>query len=167
MPGKLILIGGVSRSGKSTLAQQLASKLDNSAYLEQDFVVRPEEELPTIQDRIDWDHPDSVDWISWQVAIENNLRNYDWVIAEGIFAFANKELNSKSHFTIELIINQETFLEERREETRWGEEPEWFLEHVWQAHQRLRNPHNIQFDLNSSRNQIPELSVIVEQIINK
>ncbi len=167
MAGRLILIGGVSRSGKSTLAQQLASALGNSAYLEQDFFVKPEEELPIIQDRIDWDHPDSVDWMSWKNAIRNNLENYAWVIAEGIYAFSDEEINAASHFSIELSIDKETFLEERRKEIRWGEEPEWFLEHVWQAHQKYGNPHGLQFDLSTSRNQLPMSSVIVEQIINK
>lgn len=167
MAGKLILIGGLSRSGKSTLAQQLASQLENSAYLEQDFFVKPEEELPIIKDRIDWDHPDSVDWKSWTAAIHSHKANYDWVIAEGIFAFTKKSINDLAHFTIQLSIEKELFHKERSQEIRWGKEPEWFLAHVWESHQKYQDTNQINLDLEISRNQIPSIPVIIESIIKK
>ena len=167
MAGKLILIGGVSRSGKSTLAQQLASVLPHSAYLEQDFFVKSEEQLPVIQNRIDWDSPESVDWISWEAAIRNNLESYDWVVAEGIFAFYNEVINELKHFTIHLSVDRNTFLDERKKETRWGEEPEWFLDHVWESHLKYSNVHNIDFDLSANRAQLPPVSLIKEQVLIK
>lgn len=167
MVGKLILIGGISRSGKSTLAQSLASSLTRSSYLEQDFFVKPEEELPTIKDRIDWDSPESIDWKSWRSEIEDRLEQYEWVIAEGIFAFNNMAINTLAHFKINLNIDRNTFLKERKADTRWGNEPDWFLDHVWHSHQKHHNPFLLPFDISSERNELQSVEFIKGHIMIK
>lgn len=167
MAGKLILIGGISRSGKSTLAQGLASSLKGSSYLEQDFYVKPEGELPLIKDRIDWDSPESIDWARWKSEITERIESYQWVIAEGIFAFNDTAINNMAHFKINLSIEKSIFLQERKADTRWGLEPDWFLEHVWDAHRKYHNPFGLSFDISSDRNQLHKVEFIRDQIMIK
>ncbi len=167
MTGKLILIGGISRSGKSTLAKNLVSELENSVHLEQDLFVQAQENLPRIKDRIDWDSPDSIDWSLWKRTIAAKLEQHDWVLAEGIFAFNQLELIERADYTISLSLDRDLFLEERKADTRWGKEPDWFLDHVWKAHQQHHNPHSVSFNLDKSRKDTPSADILVQKIINK
>lgn len=146
---QLILIAGVSRSGKSSLAKRLCAELKNAKHLDQDEFVKPESEIPTIQDRVDWETPESIDWVKWKEAIDQAKEKHEYVIAEGIFALSDKSLIKKADLTILLSISKEEFLERRRKETRWGEEPEWFIEHVWNSHLKYYNPHStiVDFEL--------------------
>jgi uridine kinase len=134
---KLIAIGGVSQSGKSTLANLLSTSLDNSVVLHQDDFVKTEERIPKINDRIDWEHPDSIDWDQWRSAISNALTSNDFVIIEGLFSFYHTIINQQIQIGIFLTIDRSTFLQRRRNETRWGSEPDWFIHHVWEAHQKF------------------------------
>lgn len=131
---RLIAIGGVSRSGKSSLALKLLAALPNSVVLHQDDFVKSDRQIPKIKGRTDWEHPDSIDWPSWKESIHKALAKYDYVIIEGLFAFSDASINSQIHKAIYLSIDKATFLERRRKETRWGHEPDWFIEHVWEAH---------------------------------
>ena len=167
MSGKLILIGGISRSGKSTLAKNLAFGLKNSVHLEQDLFALPEEQLPVIQNRFDWDAPESINWLLWKKSITESLERYEWVIAEGIFAFQDIEINSLAHFTMELLMQKKAYLKERKIETRWGHEPQWFLEHVWSSHLKNHNPHHLTFDLSCSKEALKPLNKILSQMTNK
>lgn len=131
---KLIAIGGVSRSGKSSLALKLSTAMPNSIVLHQDDFVKSAAQIPQINGRTDWEHPDSIDWPVWIDSVRKALITYDYVITEGLFAFFDASINSQTHKAIYLSIDKSTFLERRRKETRWGYEPEWFIEHVWEAH---------------------------------
>jgi len=132
MPAKVVGIGGVSRSGKSTFAQKLKEKLHGKVFiLSQDEYVNPEDQIPMIQDRTDWEHPDSIDFQKLISEIESRKYDSDFILVEGLMAFYNQELMSHYDFTIMLIISKETFFERRKKENRWGDEPEWYLEHVW------------------------------------
>ncbi|OEK00348.1 hypothetical protein BFP97_01950 [Roseivirga sp. 4D4] len=140
---KLILIGGVSRSGKSRLAKALQLDLPNAHVFHQDEFVLPDDQIPPIRDRIDWERPESMDWNRLLDAYELANTKYEYIIIEGIFAFSNAKLNQSSDFTVLLTLDKEKFLERRKKEKRWGKEPDWFIEHVWKSHERFHNPHNI------------------------
>lgn len=160
MQGKLILIGGISRCGKSTLAKELSQLIPQSTHLDQDNFVIEENIIPKIKDRIDWETPESLDWHRLHQQINQSLRTYKLVIVEGIFAFVQKELIDKADIKLALRANKNDFLKWRKEETRWGEEPEWYLEHVWNSHLVYHNPHDIKFDLeaNYSNNLAEEIA---------
>lgn len=147
---QLILIAGVSRSGKSSLAKDLCSKLEDSVHLDQDEFVKPIEEIPIIQDRTDWETPESIDWKKWKSAIDRALQSYSYVIVEGIFSLGDLELIQKASITILLSLEKEEYLRRRQKETRWGDEPEWFLEHVWESHLKHHNPFKIEPDIEIS-----------------
>lgn len=61
MASTIILIGGISCSGKTTLARRLATELD-APYLSIDDYYRPFENLPLeIRKRVDFDSPDAIE----------------------------------------------------------------------------------------------------------
>ena len=137
MPAKVIGIGGVSRSGKSTFAQKLKLKFKGKVLiLSQDEYINSEDQIPMIQDRTDWEHPDSIDFQKLVSEIKLRGHDNDFILVEGLMAFHNQELRSHYDFTIMLTISKETFLKRRKKETRWGEEPEWYLAHVWESYLR-------------------------------
>lgn len=164
MNSQLILIAGISRSGKSTLASSLAKKLDNAIHLEQDQFVLSEDNIPKILDRIDWETPKSIDWAKWNQQIEDALNTHQFIIAEGIFAFNDFHLLQKASATISLSLSKREFLERRRKELRWGIEPEWFLEHVWEAHLMHHNPHKITPTLPFNNYTEDALELIIQHI---
>lgn len=143
---QLVLIAGVSRSGKSSLAKRLCAELKNAKHLDQDEFVKPESEIPTIKDRADWETPESIDWAKWEEAIDQAKEKHEYVIAEGIFALSDENLVREADLTILLSIGKEEFVKRRKKETRWGYEPAWFIEHVWLSHLKNHNPHSIKVD---------------------
>ncbi|GHE60643.1 MULTISPECIES: hypothetical protein [Roseivirga] len=145
--GQLILVAGVSRSGKSSFSKELCALLHDSIHLDQDEFVKAQSEIPTIKDRIDWETPDSIDWNRWRNTIDSSLNENRYVVAEGIFAFTDLQIIKNASLTIAIDIPYETYLQRRMKETRWGNEPEWFLEHVWHSHLKYHNPHKITPDI--------------------
>ena len=71
----IIGIGGVSRAGKTTLANLLKKRLKGKtiSILNQDEFVK-KAGLPEINNHIDWEHPDSMDWISLRKKIKAESR---------------------------------------------------------------------------------------------
>ncbi len=138
--GKLIGIGGVSRAGKTSLADFFAAQLHNSLVLHQDEYILPEIQIPKIKDRIDWEHPDSIDWQKWKTAILANQPNYDFIILDGLFAFHDGELEQDMDWKIYLSIDKDRFVQNKKDDQRWGEEPEWFIQHIWDSHLKYGQP---------------------------
>jgi nicotinamide/nicotinate riboside kinase len=131
----LVLIGGVSRSGKSVLADSLQESLGTKCLaLHQDEYVLPENELPLIRDMHDWEVPESVDWNRWTAAIEDALKGHDVIVAEGILAFLPAEIFQKAQIAIYTEIDFQTFFARRKADLRWGIRPDWYYMHVWEAH---------------------------------
>ncbi len=132
---RIIGIGGCSRSGKSTLARRIKERFSDLRVLilDMDDFVLPEDQIPKIKDRADWELPTSVDFKKLIQAVKTN-QDHDIIIVEGILIFANTALLELFDTTISIEISKETFLVRRKRETRWGEEPDWFIEHVWESH---------------------------------
>ncbi len=139
----IIGIGGCSRSGKSSLALKIKDRLSDKQVLllDMDDFVFSETNIPRIRDRIDWERPESVDFNQIIASIEENQGKYDILLIEGILVFANQQLKDLFHNTIEIKISKETFISRRKKEIRWGEEPDWYLEHVWNSYLKYgQNP---------------------------
>lgn len=132
---KVIGISGPSQSGKSTLARQLQDHLipKKVSVLDMDEYVLPEASIPKIKDRTDWEVPESVDYERMLKVIGNQELASDFIIVEGILVFAHQKLSQLFDLSILVEISKETFLERRSKETRWGDEPQWYLEHVWDS----------------------------------
>lgn len=166
---RLIAIGGVSRSGKSSLALKLLAALPDSTVLHQDDFVKSEEQIPQINGRTDWEHPDSINWPIWKESIDKALSKHYYVIIEGLFAFYDASINIQIHKAIYLSIDKATFLERRRQETRWGNEPEWFIEHVWDAHWKYGlAPETLSIVKNKSlKEDTNALNELLKQLLNE
>ena len=153
----VIGIGGPSRSGKSILASKMKDQLSNKKVLllDMDDFVFPMEAIPKIKGYTDWEHPGSMDFDLIISKIKKNKDNHDFIIVEGILAFANEALRRFYNLTISMQITKEIFLKRRVEETRWGEEPKWYLEHVWESYLRYGQYPEADFVLRGE-NEIPE-----------
>ena len=67
----IIGIGGVSRAGKTTLAEWLRNQFPEKKthIICQDDFVFPTDRIPRINNRINWEHPDSIDHEAFRKSI--------------------------------------------------------------------------------------------------
>jgi len=132
----IIGIGGSSNSGKSTLANELALHFNNlkvKILCQDDFVIS-HDLLTRINGHIDWEQPSTIDIKKYIEAVKDANKNYDLVICEGLFAFWFSELNKLYDKKIFLKIDKNTFLNRKIKDLRWGKEPKWYIEHIWESH---------------------------------
>lgn len=130
----IIGIGGVSTAGKSSLAFQLRKHYSPQAKVKilcQDDFIKPESEIPRIQDHIDWECPNSIDHEMYFQAIHRERKVNDIIISEGLFAFNDERISSLYDKRIFMMISHNTFWRRKSEDLRWGKEPDWYIEHIW------------------------------------
>jgi nicotinamide/nicotinate riboside kinase len=143
MKSALIAIGGISRSGKSTLAYQLASALSilglKASVVSQDDFCLPSSKLPIINEIPDWEQPETMDWLKYHEHIRQLETSNDWIILEGLFVFDDQLFSGQYDHEIILDIDYDTFMQRRNKEQRWGKEPSWYVQYVWDVYQK-RNP---------------------------
>jgi len=132
--GILIGIGGISRAGKSRLSEYLQKQLQDAHVIHQDDYVKSEREIPRIKDRLDWEHPDSIHWPGLEESIAESLIKHQYTILEGLFAFYHKEIEDQMSLKIMLSLDKEQFLDLKKVDKRWGDEPNWFIDHIWHSH---------------------------------
>lgn len=142
----LIGIGGLSRSGKTKLAKRVKKLFPQEAalLLHQDDYVKEESEIPMIRDHIDWEVPESLDLDKWKRAIAQGMKSHEVLIVEGLFAFCFPEISADYDKSILVEIPKEVFLERKRMDLRWGKEPEWYIEYIWDAYQIHGEPQNFE-----------------------
>jgi uridine kinase len=135
----IIGIGGISNSGKSSLAKKISEhygQLKVTVLCQDDFAI-PTPEIPLIRDHRDWEIPASINFNRFYQEILSAAKHSDIVIDEGLFVFYEERLNKLYDKTIYLSISRETFLERKRKDHRWGKEPEWYIKHIWDSHHRF------------------------------
>ncbi|OQX75979.1 MAG: hypothetical protein B6D64_10700 [Bacteroidetes bacterium 4484_276] len=133
----IIGIGGISTGGKSWIAQKIKEHYRNEktvAILCQDDYTIHQDDIPLIKDHIDWEIPKSMDFDRFYRAIIKHAKEYDIVVAEGIFVFHQPRFVELFDKMIYLTLKEETFLERKRKDLRWGREPDWYIDHVWKNH---------------------------------
>ncbi|NOU48771.1 MAG: hypothetical protein HOO86_17155 [Bacteroidales bacterium] len=143
----IIGIGGVSTAGKTTTANRIRKLFDGLrvSIICQDDFVKPVNEIPFIGERVDWEHPDSVDHSKLFNTILAEKQVNDIVIAEGLMIFYHKEIDELFDKKIFVTIDYETFKQRKANDNRWGHEPEWYINHIWDSYLkfgRLANAKN-------------------------
>ncbi|MFN3588227.1 MAG: uridine kinase [Spirosomataceae bacterium] len=140
----VIGIGGVSRSGKSTLANLLAAHFRKNGkkvlIFHQDDFVLPDTMIPKIKHRLDWESPLSIDHNMLAAIVRDFKDRVDIVIVEGLFAFFEPQLESLYDKRILVKISKRTFLIRKGMDNRWGYEPTWYINHIWQSFLKFGQP---------------------------
>lgn len=147
-------IGGISRSGKSTLAALIHRFFtvevrnpysfgkggQTATILAQDDYVFPKEQIPKIQNgkaiKIDWETPESIDFQRYIKAILDAQKQFDHVITEGLLNFYAEDVNDLFDKFIFVDISKTTFLSRKAADKRWGKVPTWYIEHIWTSYER-------------------------------
>lgn len=134
--GKIIGIGGVSRAGKTSLALRISDWLvdEKVKILHQDDYVVPNSEMPLVKGQIDWEKPESLDFTTFRKEIQKAKEKYDYIIAEGLMVYSRAEVFELFDKKIYIEISKETFLSRKTLDSRWENEPEWYIEHIWNSH---------------------------------
>ncbi len=132
----IIGIGGASTSGKSWLATKIKSRNPGKKVklLCQDDFVLASSQLPHIRDHVDWEIPESLNFDRYLEAVMRCYIGYDIVIAEGLMVFHDRRLVRLFDMKIFIDIVKETFLMRKAEDLRWGQEPDWYIEHIWESY---------------------------------
>jgi uridine kinase len=132
----IVGIGGVSLAGKSKLASEIMQHLPDKgvAILCQDNFVFPSGQILKIKDHIDWECPESIDFDRFYDAVKEGCKNNDLVIAEGLMAFHDEKVNDLYQKKIFIEIHKAQFKKRKTIDTRWGIEPEWYIEHIWESY---------------------------------
>lgn len=133
---KFIGIGGVSRSGKTFLGQILAQNISNSVLISQDLYVPVESSIPEIKGHTDWERPEAIDWQSLKSEMNRAGNTMSTVIVEGLLVFNNKIIYEYFDKTIFITLSEAEFKKRKRKDLRWGKEPEWYIDHIWQSYQK-------------------------------
>lgn len=131
-------IGGISNAGKSNLARRIKNYYSskNVCVLCQDDYAFPNDRIPLIMDHIDWERPESINFDLYGKAVAEAVDNYDIVIIEGIFAFNKENMNGLINKKIFLTLDRRFFFMRKNNDLRWGKEPDWYIEHIWDNHEK-------------------------------
>ena len=131
-------IGGVSRAGKSTLARQIIDRYSDKkrVVIHQDDYINAGYDIPQIQERIDWEVPESIDFVRLSYDFKWISENVEIVILEGIFAFYDNEINKMYDKKIFVDLDYEDFISRKTQDKRWGTEPSWYIQHIWNSYQK-------------------------------
>ncbi len=133
----VIGIGGCSNAGKSALANEIIAKLPNknTIILCQDDYTLDDDLTPNHYEHTDWEIPESIDIDRYISEVIEAKDTYDLVICEGLFSFWFDELSKLFDRNIYLNLDKEEFLLRKAKDERWGEEPSWYIRHIWDNHQ--------------------------------
>lgn len=126
-------IGGVSRSGKTFLAEKITEFIPGSVILNQDDYIPDPGDIPRINGHIDWERPEAIDWDRLLTVVKELLDSGKPVIMEGLMAFANEEINNLYDKRIFIELDKEEFIARKQVDDRWGIEPQWYIFHIWDS----------------------------------
>jgi len=168
--GSMIIgIGGVSRSGKSFLADELRKLFEKTEksvrVLPQDIFVYPESEIPLIHDHIDWECPESIDFEKFIRDIKKSESENDITIVEGLMVFWNHDLLDLFTIRIFIGLDKNEFIRRKDKDLRWGKEPQWYVEYIWDSYLKYGQlPGQIKADISLNGNNRFDPAVVFSKI---
>ena len=109
-----ILIGGPSRSGKTTIAGILNKRLSNSIIISSDRYYLQDKPVDARSRHKNWEGLESLDRVALDSAVRNARLHYEHVILEGIFALCFDDWLKESDRLIYMSIKASTCLQRRR-----------------------------------------------------
>jgi len=135
-------IGGPSNAGKSDLAKKILRELNHLSgiVLCLDDYVYPESHLSRIRGRIDWEHPDTIRFDQLIADLRNASQQYDIVIVEGFLLYSDPSILNEIDKMIFIEITEKTFRQRKVQDLRWGEEPSWYIDHIWSRYLAYGRP---------------------------
>lgn len=138
----IVAIGGTSNAGKTTLARKLRNyySLKNTCIICQDDFIKPIKNLPIVYEHIDWEHPDSIDFERFKEAIIANSYENELVIVEGLMVYWQPEIVQLFDKKIFVTIDRSIFRKRKANDIRWGREPLWYIEHIWESYLKFGIP---------------------------
>ncbi len=138
----IVGIGGVSNSGKSNLAKKIKDHYHTQkiTILCQDDFTYPVDQLPKINGHIDWETPETINFEEFKRAVLRAKSDADIVIAEGLFAFYDEQITELYDKKLFIEISYETFLARKKLDFRWGKEPDWYIDHIWNSYLKYGRP---------------------------
>jgi len=159
----IIGIGGMSRSGKTTLAHKIAEyyKQYSVCVLSLDDYAIPEKDIPMIHDMIDWEHPESIDFDKFYLDVVDFSKEYDLVLAEGFLIFLHEPLRNAFDKKICATITKEEFARRRKDQYN---EPQWYLDHIWDSYYRYQGRYEEECDLVLSGEGAFDLDLVIQCI---
>jgi len=143
----VIGIGGVSNAGKSSLANLLKLNLEKDFKVKilcQDDFILPQEDIPKVKGLTDWECPESINHEMYLQAVQRECQNNDIVISEGLFAFHNDELSNLYDKIFFLYVEKDIFRSRKERDLRWGDVPDWYIEHIWESYEKYGKAKDIQ-----------------------
>lgn len=135
----IIGIGGISNAGKSGLALKIKEHFSDRSVeiLCQDDFVKPVSQIPKINGHTDWETPESIDFNRYYNHLISKVKQYDIIIDEGLFVFFDQRLVKLYDKSIFMTLSKETFFNRKEKDLRWGREPGWYIDHIWNSHQKF------------------------------
>lgn len=132
----IIGIGGISNSGKSKLAAVIKEHYPDKkvCILCQDDFAMLTADIPKIKGHTNWEIPESINFNRYYSRIINESKENDIVISEGLFVFYEPRFVKLYDKMIYLSISKDTFYERKKQDFRWGKEPDWYMDHIWDSH---------------------------------
>lgn len=118
----------------------LQKALRDCIIIHQDHCIPDESLIPRIQDHPDWERPEAIDWVKLEQKIIRARSGGKPVIVEGLMAFSKREINRYYDKCIFIELSKTRFIDRKQTDLRWGKEPDWYINHIWESYKTYGLP---------------------------
>lgn len=145
----IIGIGGVSRSGKTSLSRALKAQLRPTTiivhlddYIKESrhwdfFTKNPIFYLSKVHKKFDMEHPDTIDFDAFHRDIVRAAEEYDTVIAEGFLIVYDPRIKKLIDKYVHVEVSKSEFIKRRIKDFRHSNL--WYAKHVWKSFVKYGN----------------------------
>ncbi|MBT3748262.1 MAG: hypothetical protein HOG34_04695, partial [Bacteroidetes bacterium] len=68
--------------------------------------------------------------------------------AEGLLSFWDSSLSNDYDYCFFIELSQEEYIRRKNMDLRWGKEPDWYVEHIWNSFQKYGQiPQGMKMDM--------------------